>query len=180
MDVRTPGLMDRIRGLIDIFWREIAKFGAIGAVGLVIDTGVFNVLLLTVLHGKPTTAKIISGTIATAWAWAGNRAWTFRHRRNRPAHHEALLFFAVNAVGLALSSGYLAFTTYVLGYGSHLALNVNNVIGIGIATIMRFWAYRQFVFAGEHPGDPEPEQAALGGAAGARADVEQDRGHSTR
>ncbi len=157
----TPrtGLLDRIRDLLGVFGREIAKFGVIGLVGFVIDTGIFNLLLLTVLEGKPTTSKIISGVVATAWAWIGNRVWTFRHRRNRPVHHEAVLFFAVNGIGLAINLGYLAFTTYVLHYDSHLALNVNNIIGIGFATIFRFWAYRQFVFAGEHPGDPEAENA---------------------
>ena len=29
--------------------------------------------------------------------------------------------------------------------------------GIGLGTLFRFWAYRQFVFRGEHVGEPEPE-----------------------
>ncbi|MEO7061838.1 MAG: GtrA family protein [Lapillicoccus sp.] len=157
---RSLSPVDRLRGVVDLFWREIAKFGAIGAVGLIIDTGLFNLLLLTVLDGKPTTAKIISGTVATLWAWIGNRMWTFRHRRNRPAHHEAALFFLVNGVGLAISTGYLAFMTYVFHQNSHLALNINNIIGIGIATILRFWAYRRFVFVGELPDDADTAQPA--------------------
>lgn len=157
-DPSRVGLLDRVRDLFGIFGRELAKFGVIGAVGFVIDTGLFNLLLLTVLEGKPTTSKIISGIVATTWAWVGNRLWTFRHRRNRPAHHEAILFFVVNGIGLAINLSFLAFTTYVLHFDSHLALNVNNIIGIGLATVFRFWAYRQLVFVGEHPGDTDAEE----------------------
>jgi hypothetical protein len=44
---------------------------------------------------------------------------------------------------------------------SRLAVNINNIIGIGLATIFRFWAYRQFVFTREHPGDPDQEAADI-------------------
>ncbi|MFP5368573.1 MAG: GtrA family protein, partial [Actinomycetes bacterium] len=32
-------LADRIRGLASLFWREVAKFGAVGGVAFVIDNG---------------------------------------------------------------------------------------------------------------------------------------------
>jgi putative flippase GtrA len=155
VDSPRSGLFDRIRGVVDIFWREVAKFGVIGAVGFIIDFGGFTLLFYGPLAGHLTTAKIISGVAATTFAWVGNRMWTFRHRRNRPAHHEALLFFAVNGVGLVISTVWLNFSHDVLGYTSRSAVSLNTIIGIGLATIFRFWAYRQFVFAGEHVGDPE-------------------------
>jgi putative flippase GtrA len=155
VDSPRSGLFDRIRGVVDIFWREVAKFGVIGAVGFIIDFGGFTLLFYGPLAGHLTTAKIISGVAATTFAWVGNRMWTFRHRRNRPAHHEALLFFAVNGVGLVISTVWLNFSHDVLDYTSRTAVSVNTIIGIGLATIFRFWAYRQFVFAGEHVGDPE-------------------------
>jgi hypothetical protein len=55
-------------------------------------------------------------------------------------------------------------------------VNINNIIGIGLATIFRFWAYRQFVFSREHVGDPElegPEEAEV--AAGATQPSENQR-----
>ena len=153
--------MDRLRGVVSIFWREVAKFGVIGAVAFVIDFGGFNLLFYGPLEGRLATSKIISGIAATLFAWIGNRMWTFRHRRSRPAHHEAMLFFLVNGVGLILSTLYLNATHDLLHMDSRLAVNINTIIGIGLATIFRFWAYRQFVFSGEHPGDPEPEEAAV-------------------
>ena len=154
-DARPAGLTERIKGLVSIFWRELAKFGIIGAIGFVIDFGGFNLLFYGPLAGHLTTSKIISGVAATLVAWIGNRMWTFRHRRNRPAHHEALLFFIVNGVGLVISTLWLNFTHDYLGLTSRGQVNLNTIIGIGLATIFRFWAYRQVVFAGEHPGDPE-------------------------
>lgn len=159
MSIQPPSdLLQRFRVVAEVLWRELAKFGTIGAIAFVVDIGGFNLLFYGPLTGKLTTAKLISGAIATLLAWVGNRCWTFRHRRNRPAHHELVLFFAVNGIGLVISAGCLAFTHYVLGMDSRLAVNVNTVIGIGIATLFRFWAYRQFVFAAERPGDPEPEE----------------------
>jgi putative flippase GtrA len=162
-DPRRPGLLDRVREAIDIFWREVAKFGVIGAGGFLIDFGGFMLLFYGPgpVNGHLTTAKIISGVAATTFTWIGNRAWTFRHRRSRPAHHEAMLFFAVNGIGLVISTVWLNFTHDGLGLTSRGAVSLNNIVGIGLATIFRFWAYRQFVFRGEHPGDPEPDEVAI-------------------
>ena len=158
-----PGLFDRIRDVVDIFWREVAKFGVIGAIAFLIDFGGFNLLFYGPLAGHLTTSKIISGVAATAFAWVGNRLWTFRRRRSRPAHREAMLFFVVNGIGLVISTLWLNFSHDVLNLTSRGAVNLNTIIGIGLATIFRFWAYRQFVFAGEHVGDPEPEVVGVAG-----------------
>lgn len=149
-------MLDRLRDAMSVLWREAAKFGIVGAIAFVIDMGGFNVLTSGPLEHKVTTAKILSGAVATVFAWIGNRWWTFRHRRSRPAAHEVTLFFAVNGIGLAITAAWLAVSHYGLGMDSRLATNVNAFIGIGLATIFRFWAYRQVVFAQEHPGDPEP------------------------
>ncbi|NYF99099.1 GtrA family protein [Janibacter cremeus] len=143
---RAPG---RLAGLIDTLWHEIAKFGVIGAVAFVIDIGGMNLLTHTVLEGKVTTARIISGVVATLFAWLGNRLWTFAHRRSRPAHHEVSLFFLVNGVALAISTLTLVLSHYGLGLTSRLSDNVATIFGIGLGTLFRFWAYRRFVFVDE-------------------------------
>ena len=97
---------------MDVIYREMIKFGVVGLIAFIIDIGLANLLWHTVLSDKVTTAKIISGAVATLFAWFGNRQWTFRHRRSRPAHHEVALFFGVNAIALGIS----ALTLY------HLAL----------------------------------------------------------
>ena len=143
------GLLDRLRGTVTVLFREMIKFGVVGAVAFVIDLGGANLLWHTVMPTKVTTAKIISGVVATAFAWVGNRQWTFRRRRSRPAHHELALFFLVNGVALVISAVTLAISHYSLGFTSRLADNIASIIGIGLGTLFRFWAYRKVVFAGE-------------------------------
>lgn len=140
-------LVDRLRDALSMLYREAIKFGVVGALAFVIDVGLMNLLRATVLEDKPTTAKIISASVATVFAWIGNRAWTFRHRRSRRMHHEALLFFLTNGVALLIGAGTIAFSHYVLGLQTLAADNVANIIGIALGTLFRFWAYRTVVFS---------------------------------
>ena len=48
-----------------------------------------------------------------------------------------------------ISAVVLAFSHYGLDYTSTLADNVATIIGIGLGTLFRFWAYRRIVFSGE-------------------------------
>lgn len=147
-------VMDQIGHLV----HEVAKFGVVGAVALVVDVAVFNFLLYHssgLLHGKPTTAKIVSTSIATVVSYIGNRFWTFRHRDRVGNAREYLLFFLLNGVGLAIAAGCVAFSNYVLDLTSPLANNIAaNVVGLGLGTLFRFWAYRRWVFP-EYADDDE-------------------------
>ncbi len=154
----TPGTADGAPGksphgvlyrFADTVWHEIVKFGLIGAFSFVIDLGGMNLLTHTVLEGKVTTARILSGMAATLFAWFGNRSWTFASRRSRPMHHEVTLFFIVNGLALLISTLCLVFSHYGLGFTSRLADNISTILGIGLGTLFRFWAYRRFVFANE-------------------------------
>lgn len=150
----------RIVDFVRSLWRELAKFGVIGVINIVIDLGLYNVLIDGPMPTKVTAAKIVSGTVATLFAWVGNRYWTFRHRRNRPVHHEVVLFFGVNGIALAVSVLWVAFAHYVLGLEGKFWLNFNAMFGIGLGTIIRFWAYKQFVFKNEPIAD-EPAGQSL-------------------
>ncbi|MFN2319714.1 MAG: GtrA family protein [Dermatophilaceae bacterium] len=159
MPASLRALVERLRAGISLIYREMIKFGVIGAVAFVIDIGGANLLWHTVLESKVTTAKIISGAVATLFAWVGNRLWTFRRRRSRAPLQEVVLFFGVNAIALAIAAGILALSHYGLGFQTRLADNIATIIGIGIGTIFRFVAYRSFVFAGVLP--PQDDAAGL-------------------
>jgi putative flippase GtrA len=147
-----------VRDKVGHLLHELAKFGVVGAVAFVVDVAVFNLLLFHssgFLHGKPVTAKAVSTVIATVVSYLGNRFWTFRHRQSTGSPREYVLFFALNGVGLLITEACLAFSHYVLGLDSQLADNLSaNVIGVGLAMLFRFWAYRRWVF-------PEQEDSAL-------------------
>jgi putative flippase GtrA len=142
--------------MMDVLVREMLKFGVVGAVAFVIDLGGYNLLVFgpgllqdePLLAHKPLTARIISASLATLVAWLGNRLWTFRHRRNRPAAHELALFVFFNVVAMVIAVVCLGFSRYVLDLHTQLADNIANIVGIGFGTLFRFWAYRKFVFAG--------------------------------
>jgi len=142
-------LLRSLYGRVEHLVHEVAKFGLVGLAALVVDVGLFNLLCYGTgpLHGKVLTAKIVSVCVATTVAYFGNRYWTFRHRGRTSFGREYLLFFVLNAVGLAISVGCLWFSHYALGLTSALADNISaNVIGLGLGTLFRFWSYRRWVF----------------------------------
>ena len=133
---------------LDHLIRELMKFGVVGGVAYVIDTLLNNVLRQTpLLDDKPLTAKIISATAATVFAFAGNRYWTFRHRMDPGLARGFGLFAFLNLIGLMIAVVCLWFSHYVLGFTSLLADNIaGNIVGTGLGTLFRFWSYRKWVF----------------------------------
>ena len=145
----------RARGTLDVVYREMLKFGTVGAVAFVVDVGLFNLLTTSLwpgsgggpLDGHEKIAKIISASIATVVAWLGNRYWSFRHRRQASRSREFLTFALMNVVAMGIAVLCLAVSHDLLGFTSHLADNLSgNLVGIGLGTLFRFWAYRTFVF----------------------------------
>ena len=127
--------------------RLLARFGVIGALAFVVDVGGFN-LARHVLDLGPLSAKTLSVVLATTFAYVGNRVWTFEEReQRRHAGAAYVLFFVVNGAALLISLACLGFTVYVLGLDSPVAENVSgNVVGVGLGTLFRFWAYQRWVF----------------------------------
>jgi putative flippase GtrA len=147
---------------------QLVRFGLVGAVGLVIDVGVFNLLRLTVLapeivmHG-PLYAKVISTSLAIAANWIGNRYWTFGHARRPKLLREGFEFAIVSIGGMLIGLVCLWLSHYVFGFTSLLADNVSsNVIGLVLGTAFRFWLYRVWVFRGEPAIEAGAETDATG------------------
>lgn len=151
-------VLDRVRALVGVLWREVIKFGVVGGVAYVVDLAVFNLLRFgpgELLGDKPLTAKAVSVAVATCVAWYGNRQWTFRRRRTAAPVRELVQFFVINAIGLGIGLLCLFVSHYVLGLRTPLADNVSaNGVGLVLSTLFRFWAYRRFVFTVELAGDP--------------------------
>jgi putative flippase GtrA len=171
------GLYVRFRQLI----HEFAKFGIIGVGGLII-TNVGYALLHS--HGVgPVSSATIATIVATIVAYIGNRYWSFRHRERTSVPREGLIFVVLNGIGLLIQDAVVAFNSYVLHLEHHsvaefLALN----IGIGLATIFRFWSYRKFVWrlaptddsgTGAMPGPPAPSGQPSAAARVVQPDAER-------
>lgn len=138
--------------------RELIKFAIVGATTFVIDSGIFYLLKWTVLADKPVTAKIISGVIAVIASYILNREWSFKNRGGREKHHEALLFFVVSGIGVALSNIPLWISSYVFDLRQpDVSFATENIadfvsaflIGNLLQMAFRFWAMRRWVFPDE-------------------------------
>ncbi|HET6214466.1 MAG TPA: GtrA family protein [Micromonosporaceae bacterium] len=134
---------------------ELGKFGTVGIIAYVVDSVIFNVLLGTMWW---LPAKTIATVIAATVAFIGNRSWTWRHRERSNLTREYLLYFAFNAVGLGIGLACLWLSHDLLGrfwpeiYQTRLADNISAmVVGMGLGTMFRFWAYRTFVFVAPAP-----------------------------
>ncbi|MEU7896138.1 GtrA family protein [Nonomuraea sp. NPDC049152] len=124
---------------------ELTKFGIVGALAFVLDTGMFNLLNLVVGMG-PLTSKVLTAAISISFAYAGNRFWTFRDREQSGLGREYFLFFLLNGIALLFGLLVIGFTSYTLKLTDPLSTNIANIIGIGLGTLFRFWSYKRWVF----------------------------------
>lgn len=142
----------RLRDRLMRLTRQLVKFGLVGGLGVVIDLGLYNVLVLTVLGsdqvaGGPLIAKVISTLVAITTNWIGNRLWTFRQHRREDSAREGAEFFGVSLAGLVVGLLPLWISHFLLGFTSVFADNIANLIGIGLGSVFRFALYRFWVFA---------------------------------
>ena len=129
---------------------ELMKFGTVGGIAYIVNLLLFNLLVhfpFSPLDDRPVTGSLIAGIVSILISYFGNRFWTWRERPRRAMSREIALFFIINGIGIAIASGALYISRYVLGFESAFADNIAaNVIGVGIGTIFRFLSYRIWVF----------------------------------
>lgn len=152
--------LDTLRLRLGGLLAEVAKFGTVGLMALVVDVGLFNLLRFAgpdgegVLFDKPLTAKLLSVIVAITFSYYANRHWTYRDRARSGFGREYVLFVSINGIATVIALGTLWTSHYALGLTSPLADNISaNVVGLALGTMFRFWAYRTYVF-------PESEASA--------------------
>ena len=141
---------------------EVAKFGVVGLIGFVVQLGVQNALHSGAGVGA-ITSVIIAYIVATVVTFIGNRHWAFKHRKGKGLRHETIVFVLLNVVGIVIQVGIVDIAYYGMGYKDGLSYNIATVIGIGLATLFRLYAYRKFVFS-DHQGDGGAEAGELASA----------------
>jgi putative flippase GtrA len=128
--------------------RELIGFATAGLLAYAVDLALF-----TYLRGPagldPLTAKSVSFLAACTVAYAGNALGTYRATRRRGLRLYAV-FFAVNLAGACVQLLCLAVSHYGLGLTSQRADTVSGgVVGMALATVLRFWGTRTWVFRAE-------------------------------
>ncbi|MFB7500991.1 GtrA family protein [Streptomyces sp. NPDC056161] len=124
---------------------EVAKFGAVGGAGLLVNLGVFN-LVRHVTDLPVVRASIVATVVAIVFNYIGFRYFAYRDRDKSGRTRELTLFLLFSVVGLVIENGVLYAATYGFGWDSPLQSNVFKFLGIAVATLFRFWSYRSWVF----------------------------------
>jgi putative flippase GtrA len=172
-------LLERLLSRAGLTWRlllkELSAFGVVGAVCLVIDLGLFQLLYAHAGIGA-VTSKLVTTLISMTLAYLGHRFWSFSHRARTGVRREYTIFFMVNGVTLLIGLVMVAAVRYPLGQDGALALQITNLVSIGLGTVIRFLAYRRWVFVAAdapaaiaHRQQQEERQAAAAGRTTARA-----------
>lgn len=149
MDSATSGPQagprSAVRRRFDLLFREVAKFGAVGGAGLLVNLLVFN--LVRHLTGlQVVRASVIATVVSIVFNYVGFRYFTYRDRDKGGRTKELTLFLLFSVVGLVIENGVLYAATYGFGWDTPLQSNVFKFLGIGVATLFRFWSYRTWVF----------------------------------
>ncbi|SDM63689.1 GtrA family protein [Streptomyces wuyuanensis] len=125
--------------------REVAKFGAVGGLGLLVNMAVFNLLRHTT-EIPVVRASLLATVIAILFNYVGFRYFTYRDRDKSGRTKELTLFLLFSAVGMVIENGVLYVATYGFGWDGPLQSNFFKFFGIAVATLFRFWSYRTWVF----------------------------------
>ncbi|TJZ42479.1 GtrA family protein [Streptomyces piniterrae] len=134
-----------LRSRLEALAREVAKFGAVGGAGVVVNFAVFN-LVRQLTEIPVVRASILATVVATGTNYLGYRYFTYRDRDKRGRTRELTLFLLFSAIGLIIENGLLYVATYGFHWDSPLQSNIFKFLGIGVATLFRFWSYRTWVF----------------------------------
>ncbi|MBB4892110.1 putative flippase GtrA [Streptomyces olivoverticillatus] len=147
----------RTRGRLGLMalGQEFAKFGTVGGLGIFVNLGVFNVCR-GATHLPVVRCSVIATVVAIAFNYLGLRYFTYRDRDKTRRSREVVLFAVFSTAGLIIENGVLYTATYGFGWGDSPVLsNLFKFLGIGTATLFRFWSYRAWVFRTLPRGGPE-------------------------
>ena len=141
--VRRLGLERRPKEL-----RRFLKFATVGALGMVVDLSILN-LLHKVFGLHLLVANSISFAIAVVSNFTWNRVWSFPESRDRAILGQLGQFALVNVIGLGINNVVLwaVFTWITALVPDPLDYNLAKVTAIGVVLfwnygINRIWTYR--------------------------------------
>jgi putative flippase GtrA len=132
------------------------KFAAVGAIGTVVDFGVFN--LLNIVFGiPPVYAQAVSFSVAVLNNFLWNRYWTYPESRAKAIHHQVAQFALVNVGGLLIRTPIIyglerPLGVFITRFGVQQAAadglgeNLALAIAIGIVMLWNYFANRYWTY----------------------------------
>lgn len=135
------------------FVAEVTKFLTVGGIATLVALLLFNALVHGYFAGpgplndQPIVAFVIANTVGMLVSYRGSRSWAFRHRKTVGAAGGRVAFFTINTLSMTIPLACLAISRYVFGLSDPFSDNIAaNVVGLGLGTAARFWAFRRFIF----------------------------------
>ncbi len=163
MSARHPAV-SRLRRLS----REVAEFAAVGGLGVLVNLAVFN-LVRNTTELPVVRCSMIATAVAIVFNYIGFRYFTYRDRDKTRPPREFTLFLVFSSAGLVIENGVLYVATYGFDWDTPLQNNIFKFLGIGVASLFRFWSYRSWVFRVVPAAGPVP--AGGTGEAGEPGDI---------
>lgn len=132
--------------------RALPRYAAVGAVGAVINQGVFS-LFYYVFNVQIVAAGVLAALVAVSTNYLGNEVWTFGRevslRRWGRFHLVSGVGIGVHAVTLALFAGW-----GIVAFGA-------NLLAIGTAMAWNFAANYWWTWMPDSNPDPEPSTSRM-------------------
>lgn len=94
--------------------QQIIRFGAVGAVGFVVDGGLLWWLIASGIN--PYLARGMSFPVAVLVTWALNRSWTFRESSKASRKGQLRRYFGVQIVGTL--TNYIVYSAIITIFGA--------------------------------------------------------------
>lgn len=121
---------------------QILRFGAVGAVGFVVDGGLLWLFLS--FDMSPYVARALSFPMAVMVTWALNRNWTFRTTRRRN-EGQFRRYFGVQVAGVL--TNYAIYSLIIGFFGSaSMTVFVAFIVGSFIGSCLNFVGARFIAF----------------------------------
>lgn len=120
-------------------WIQLAKFGAVGASGYVVNLGVYWACLHAGLHFR--LAAVVSFVVSATSNYLLNRAWTFRAERGHFGY-QGMRFLVVSVASLAANQVWL--TVFVWAGAGKLAAQAISIVLVMPLNFLgnKLWSFR--------------------------------------
>ena len=123
--------------------KEVGGFLVVGVLAVVLDFALFNGLLWA--GWKVWAANAVALFVSMTFAFVGNYKWTFAHREVKSLWHAYSAFAGIILAAVVFIEAVVV-AAEVLWQPGMLWLNILKAIATAIATVVRFFAYKRWVF----------------------------------
>lgn len=125
--------------------KQLIKFGMVGAVTVLIDLGIYNLLIRQGLnlYWSRTISIIVAVTMGYFW----HRHWTFRSR-NPQMHREFIKFCIISITGLGLNLLIMRILYPMTNFikSDYLHKNIVALLAIGIVFFWNYFMQKNWTF----------------------------------